>query len=289
MDWIPGSHASTFGGNPQHTSISSVASQTLETVHWSSTVDNFPTSRAAHYGGPLVTLNNTVIYPFKTGDTATPNFHIMARNGNDGSLIWDETTDWVPSGYNWYPEHQPVYVPSTNRVYFAGANASLYYKDNVDTVSGVPSKVQINVFGTAGNITTTGLTADGAGNVYFGYRNGTVGGIVKVTAAGVVTTVTGNTASQDASVSDWIPQMNHTPALSNDGLTLYTTLRRNSTSYYGRLVGLSTANLSTQYNSGVLKDPRGGGANNAGLLNDSTASPMVAPDGHVFLGIFGTG
>lgn len=277
----------TFAGNAQHTSLSTTASQPLETIHWQAPVDNFPTSRAAHYGGPLITAANTVIYPYKVGTTAAPDFHIIARNGNDGTLLWDETTDWVPTGYNWYPAHQPVYVPSLNRVYFSGANASLYYKDNVNTPSGVPTKVQINVFGNSGNVAITGLTADSAGNVYYGYRNGTVGGIVKVTPAGVATIVTANTASQDASVTDWIPQMNHTPALSADETILYTTLRRNGTSYYGRLVGLSTSTLATVHNSGVLKDPRSGGANNAGLLNDSTASPMIAPDNKVFLGVFG--
>lgn len=124
----------TFGGNAQHTSISSFASQPLEAIHWSSNVDDFAQSRAAHYGGPLITAANTVIFPHKT--TTTGNFIIEARSGNDGSLLWDETTDWTPSGYNWYPVLQPVYVPSTNRVYFAGANASLYYKENVDTAVG---------------------------------------------------------------------------------------------------------------------------------------------------------
>ncbi len=283
---LDGTPWTTFAGNAQHTSVSSNTSQPLEVIHWSSPVDNFPTSRAAHYGGPLITANNTVIYPYKKGPESAPDFHIIARNGNDGTLLWDETTDWVPTGYGWYPAHQPVYVPSLNRVYFSGANASLYYKDNVDTPSGGSTKVQIVVFGSSGNVAMTGLTADSAGNIYYGYRNGTAGGIVKVTPAGVATFVTANAASQDASFTDWIPQMNHTPALSNDESTLYTTLRRNGTSYNGRLVGLSTTNLSTQYNSGTLKDPRSNYANNAGLLNDSTASPMVAPDGHVFLGIF---
>ncbi|MFN9602851.1 MAG: hypothetical protein ACK6A7_05340, partial [Planctomycetota bacterium] len=31
---------SSFGGNAQHTSISTVASQALEAVHWSTKVDN---------------------------------------------------------------------------------------------------------------------------------------------------------------------------------------------------------------------------------------------------------
>jgi hypothetical protein len=36
-----------------------------------------------------------------------------------------------------------------------------------------------------------------------------------------------------------------------------------------------------------LRDPRGGGANNAGISDDSTASPTVAPDDDVYLGVQG--
>src|SRR5262249_60607546 len=147
------------------------------------------------------------------------------------------------------------------------------------------TKVRVNVFGTTGNIINTSLTADSQGNIYFGYRNGSSGGVAKVTPDGVVTTVAASAAAGDAGIN-WA-QNNQALALSNDEKTLYVTLRSSSTSYYGRLLGLSTTDLSTRYNSGVLKDPRGGGVNNAGLLDDSTASPMVAPDGKVFLGVFG--
>lgn len=119
---------SSFGGNSQHTSVSSVASQPLEVVHWSTAVDNFPTSRAAHYGGPLITLNNTVIYPYKMGNTQAanaPDFHIMARSGIDGVLLWDIATPYIPASYSWYPQNQPVFATATNRVYFAGKGGAI--------------------------------------------------------------------------------------------------------------------------------------------------------------------
>jgi hypothetical protein len=44
--------------------------------------------------------------------------------------------------------------------------------------------------------------------------------------------------------------------------------------------------LATQHKV-FLKDPRNNFANSAGLLDDSTASPMVGPDGDVYYGVFG--
>src|SRR5262249_57184460 len=78
---------------------------------------------------------------------------------------------------------------------------------------------------------------------------------------------------------------NSAPALSNDQTTLYV-LIKNSANGGGYLVGLDSSNLSTKY-SVQLKDPRNGG--NAIILDDSTASPMVAPDGDVYIGVYANG
>ena len=47
---VPATPVASWGGNAQHTAISSVASQSLSTIHWQTAVDNFPSSRFAHYG-----------------------------------------------------------------------------------------------------------------------------------------------------------------------------------------------------------------------------------------------
>ena len=70
------------------------------------------------------------------------------------------------------------------------------------------------VFGNTGNIINTSLTADSQGNIYFGYRNGSTGGIAKVTPTGGVTTVAANVAAGDAGIN-WA-QNNEALALSND-------------------------------------------------------------------------
>lgn len=300
---------SSFAGNAQHTSVSTVESQPLEAVHWSTPVDNFPTSRAAHYGGPLVTLNNTVIYPYKTGNTQstnTPNYHLVARNGNDGSLLWDVTTPFIPASYSWYPQYQPVLATATDRVYFAGKGGTIYYRDNPDSANGTVT--QIAFFGSMAHYTAnqaaydnnvfieTPLTADAQGNIFFGFRvngatpTGLQSGIARISANGTVDVAAGIWVSAfnaaggtDANITT--VQQNGAPALSNDGQTLYVVVKEaGDWVYRGRLVGLNTTTLATQYNSGTLKDPRG---SNAAILNLSTSSPMIAPDGKVFLGVFG--
>ncbi|MFN6162793.1 MAG: Calx-beta domain-containing protein [Planctomycetota bacterium] len=300
---------SSFGGNAQHTSISTVASQALEAVHWSTKVDNFPTSRAAHYGGPLITLNNTVIYPYKTGNTQsvnTPDYRIVARNGVDGALVWDIPTPYIPASYSWYPLNQPVLATATNRVYFAGKGGTIYYRDNPDSPTG--TLTQLAFFGSMAHYQAnqaaydsnvfidTPLTADSAGNIYFGFRvtgttpTGLASGIARISANGTISQAAGIwvSAFQAAGGADTeigAVQMNAAPAISNDGTTLYIVVKKTGNWVYrGRLVGLDTTTLATKYNSGILKDPRGADAT---ILNDSTSSPMVAPDGRVFLGIFG--
>src|SRR5262245_1125398 len=258
---VPVTPVASWGGDAPHTAVSWAASQPLSAIHWQTKVDNFPSNRFAHYGAPLITLANTVITPYKT--TTTGAFHVQARSAVDGSLIWDEITDWSTNYGGWYPSYQPVLSTFNNRLYFAGSNGSLFYRDNVDSATG--TKTRVTVFGTTGNIINTSLTADSQGNIYFGYRNGATGGVAKVTPAGLVTTVAANVAAGDPSIN-WA-QNNQALALSNDEQTLYVTLRSSSNSYYGRLLGLSTTNLSTRFNSGVLKDPRSGGANNAGILD----------------------
>ena len=82
-----------YAGDPQHTAVSAVASQPLETIRWTTPVDLAPPSGTIliHYGSPLATPSNTIIVPVKTGSSG--GFRVDARNGQNGALIWSQTTD----------------------------------------------------------------------------------------------------------------------------------------------------------------------------------------------------
>src|SRR5262245_21769948 len=100
--WAPA--VTSFGVNAQHTGVSAVASQPVQAIHWQTPVDNFFSSAFGPYGAPLVTDANTVIYPFKVGNSP-PNFHVLGRSGNNGAVTWDVSSDFTPAPHGWYPPY----------------------------------------------------------------------------------------------------------------------------------------------------------------------------------------
>jgi hypothetical protein len=293
---------STLGGNAQHSGVSTVAAQPLETIRWSTPVDLAPPGVIIliHYGSPVVTPANTVIIPVKTG--ASSGFRVDARSGNDGALKWSATTDYLLPPHSWIPSYSPALTPN-NRLYFAGAGGTVHFRDNVDGAA--PTGGRVAFFGLANyqantasfNATVfvnTPITADAAGNIYFGFRTsgaaplGLVSGIARVDTAGNGTWIAASAAAGDASVTR-VPHQ-AAPALSLDGSILYVAVAGDANAY---LVGLDPATLAVkQVQPGTmmrtrLKDPRNGGANNAVVSDNSSASPMVGPDGDVYYGVLG--
>ncbi|PYO33750.1 MAG: hypothetical protein DMD86_10105 [Candidatus Rokuibacteriota bacterium] len=172
----------TFAGNPQHTGVSSAAAQPFEVIRWSTPVDLAPPSGdiLIHYGSPLVTPANTVIIPVKTG--ASGGYEVQARSGKDGSLIWSETSHYILPPHNWTPSYSPTLALNT-RLYFPGAGGTVYFRDTVDASGPAPSG-QLAFFGESNYAANpasfdstvfinTPLTADTAGNIYFGFRTAT--------------------------------------------------------------------------------------------------------------------
>ena len=288
---------SSFGGNAQHTNLYTPAAQNMNRIKWQTYVDTTNPGFLGHYGAPLITADNVVITPVVISSTGV---QINAFNGADGTAMYTLNTDWIFPAHNWLPEYQPAL--SGNRLYYAGAGGTVYYVDNADTNS--PSApTQLCFYGEAnyqGNesgfnnsvFIDTPITADSSGDIFFGFRvqgsapaplNTTVSGYAKIDSSGNGTYVFVNTMTGDNNIS--FDCHNTAPALSNDESKLYVVAKWNTNAYYSYLVCLNTSDLSTS-SEVFLKDPRNGATNNAGALDDGTASPMVAPDGDVFLGIF---
>jgi hypothetical protein len=289
----------SFAGNAQHTAVFDVPAQPLNSIHWSTSINLSNTGAFAHYGAPLVTASNTVLVPVKTAG----GFQISAFEGSTGRPKYILATDFImpPIATNgWIPVYQPVIAssPAGQRLYFGGAGGTIYHVDNLD--SDTPSAplqecFYTNMDGYSSNASAfntnvfinTPLTADTNGNIFFGFRvqanvpapfTTTNGGIGRLDALGNGAYVLANVAAADSQINR-MPN-NCAPALSNDGATLYAAVKGG----YCYLLGLDTTALATKYKVRLM-DPRN--HSNAGILDDGTASPMVAPDDEVFMGVFG--
>lgn len=281
-------------GDSQHTGISSVAAQPLDTIHWTTPVDYNPgNAGGAHYGSPVITPNNTVIVPFRSGANQ---FQVEAFNGATGTPLWSYTSDYTLPPYSWLPPYGPS-LSSSGVLYFPGAGGTVYGITNPDS-PGPKTPFQVPFYGNlayyhanqAGFDSSvkinTPITSDSNGNIFFGYQitgatlptGVTSSGIARIDASGNGTFVAASVAASDASISN--VAISSAPALSNDGATLYVAVTGGSSS---RLLGLNSATLATTYNAAIL-DPRNN--NPTAIISQSTAAPMVAPDGTVFFGLW---
>src|SRR6516225_5755862 len=113
---------SGYGGDPQHTALAPIASQSLRSVRWQTPVDLNPqysgNDLLIHYGSPTITAGNTVILPVKTG--VTDGFRIEGRSGTTGTLLWTQATDYSLPPHDWTPSYSPTIAPG-NKIYYAGA------------------------------------------------------------------------------------------------------------------------------------------------------------------------
>jgi hypothetical protein len=304
---VSGPAWSGFGRDAQHSAVSAIATQDLNRIAWSSTLDLSPQlttngSLLVHYGSPVITTSNTVVMPVKTG--ATGGFRIEARSGVNGGLIWTTSSDYVLPAHNWMPGFNMALAGGT-RVYAPGSGGKLLVRDSADSASGALSTL-VFYGGTAYNANpaaydstvfiNTPITADSAGNVYFGFvvtgsnPSGLVSGIATIDASGVGRWVAVSDLVIDAQVVK--PAMNCAPALSIDRATVYIAVNTAAVSgsvQRGYLLALDSTTLALKARVQLL-DPSSGTP--ADVIDDSTASPTIGPDGDLFYGVleatFGT-
>ncbi len=288
----------THAGDAQHTAQSTVPTQPLQVVHWQTPVDLAPqysgTNLLVHYGSPLVTEGNTVLFALKLGVADT--FQVEARRGADGSLLWTLDTDYILPPHNWTPSVGLTMTPQ-GRLYVPAAGGTLLWTDALDAPA-AHSATRVAFFGDAAYAANTAamnaslrictpLTSADDGSVYFGVRAvntnplGITSGLACVDRDG-----NGRFVSATAASAGLCTQfaMNCAPALSADGSLLYVAGRASS-STPGYLLALRTADLTTRAIAAPA-DPLTGQP--ATVPNDGTSSPMVAPDGRVFYGVLGT-
>jgi len=236
------------------------------------------------------------------------------------STASSSSTSYIEPQYNWLPPNQAVYDPITNRTYFPGPGGTIDYISNPDTARGVVTPVQEAFYGTSNYMANesaynssiyinTPLTVDSAGNVYFGFSetgsnpsNLNDGGIARISPTGVGIYELGYAAVGQSNDGNWNPAMGSASALSNDGSILYLGITDSGYSFSGSeynsyLVGLNSTTLAPVYSVHLLDPTSGSGVpssgvqtngNGAGVIDISSASPMVAPDGSVFYGVFGS-
>jgi hypothetical protein len=305
---------SGYGGDPQHTAISPVASQSLQSVRWQTPVDLNPqysgNDLLIHYGSPVITAGNTVVLPVKTG--ATDGFRVEGRSGTTGALLWTQATDYSLPPHTWTPSYSPTIAPG-NKLYYAGAGGTIYTRGNLDA-SGAVAPSQLSFFGAGGNAAdltgyasnaaaynaavqiNTPITSDAAGNIYFGYQvtrtvpdpvhgGNLQSGFARISSAGQASFVAAASLAPTSDTSIKNVAQSCAPAVTADGSTVYVgiTTATGTGIGTGYLVALNTNGLTIAGRTNLfdVKTP----ANRAFLSESGTASPTIGPNGDVYFGV----
>lgn len=293
---------SGYAHDAQHTATSAAAAQTLSNIHWQTPVDLNPPGGGSgalfvHYGSPVVTATDTVIVPVGNGGTS---FQLNAFH--NGSLLYTLTSDYSLPPHDWAPPYGPALALGT-RLFYAGAGGTLYYRDLPNSATGPNGQAgasgQFAFYGMTGatgytaNASTynrtvqisTPLTTDRYGDVFFGFTvsgpnpAGLVSGIARVSYTGQGEWASAVSLTGDSSANQIA--LNSAPALNNTQTTVYVATSNGVEFGSGYLTSLNATTLAPM-NHAELFDPRGGLAT---VSTDSSASPMVGPDGDVYFGV----
>lgn len=289
-----------YAGNAQHQALSSVASQPLKRIVWSKPVDLAPPYRTGgalliHYGSPAISAANTVLLPVKTSTAG--DFQVRAYLGSNGTELWTQATAYSLPASSWTPSFN-IALDRSKRVYMPESGGRLLRRDDVDLATGAVTRIAFygNAVYTANAAAldvqvkiNTPLTVDDAGNVFFGFI-ATAGnpanlssGFARVAADGTGLWMGAAALAGDNAISK--PAMNAAPALSLDQKTLYAVVNTAPVSgqiQTGYLLALDATTLTLKAKQ-ALREPRNSGL--AYIIDSSTASPMVGPDGDVYYGV----
>jgi hypothetical protein len=287
--WLTPSH------DEQHSALSTVQSQALDTIHWHVPVDLNPPQGEIliHYGSPLVTAANTVILPVKTGSNS---FRVEARNGATGERLWMQKTGWQAPQASFVPGLGPTL--SNNSLFVPDIAGGVLVRSNPDQAMGTVTRLYFygaenfhkdpTVYSQNVQINTP-LSIDVNGNIYFGFLVlgptpiNLQSGLARIAANGTGTWVSAAAASGDPLITQ--VAISCAPALSPDGRLLYVAVDNETTvanASVGYLLALNSKTLAP-VNRVLLTDPSSG--LDAFLFDGSSATPTVGPDGDVYFGV----
>lgn len=300
-----------YGGNAQHSGISKYAVKGLGNIAWSVPIDEDLASSSSgsevliHYPSPCITKANTVVIGVHNNIGGNhDSWRVQGMDGSNGNVKWSYNTDYsapilMPS--DWTSVY-PLSLASMNAVVAGGGGGTVLLFPNADTTAASP--IRLCFWGSAATYTAspasyanikicTPITGDPMGNFWFGYRvlNGGAGVPANVLAAvGDGGIVKGNVSGglifkKAASVftNGLKAAMNNAPVLSNDYASVYEGfIDTNGKSW---LVKMDSRTLNFQAQVQMI-DPFTGAP--ASLIVESSGSPIVGPDGHVFMGVFGS-
>lgn len=313
-----------YGGNAQHTGVSKFTTSGLGSVKWSVPIDEDIAAESSgpdvliHYASPCITgidpisgNGNTVVVAVHNNKGGNhDSWRIEGLDGSHGGkLKWSYDTDYsapITMPTDWTSVY-PLSLTSYKTVVAAGGGGTVLVIPDAD-VNGPVTPTVLNFYGKPGETypgikISTPITADTKGNFFFGYRVVDTTGIpskilAKVGTGGIVKfNIDGKFTLKNA--GDLIsggnhPSYNCAPVFSNDFKSVYVGIVASSGCYLLKLnatdPGLRGATPTSQtlavQASVQLKDPYTNSG--ARTIAESSASPMVAPDGHVFMGVFGS-
>lgn len=283
-----------FGRTATHAATAGRPARALSQVAWSAPMDLDPQYTGSilyiHFGSPLATPSNTIVFPVKTG--AFDGFRVEGRRGANGSLLWSMDTDYSLPVHGWVPQLGIVITP-TMQVLAPAAGGTILRRASADAPTA--AVVRQAFFGIGayaadpgaynGNVKiNTPISVGADGSAYFGFVvTGPTpvplqSGIARIDPAGNGTWVAASAAAGDPSILQVVH--NCAPALSADGSVLYFSVR--DALSHGYLLAVHSGTLAT-VGSVRLKDPKTGA--DAHLFDDGTASPTIGPDGDVYYGV----
>ena len=273
-----------FGRNAQHNGYQpNVVGQTLDAIRLVMTNDTQPHSFIdIHYAVPMPDAAGNIYISYRERDSQT---HLSVKQiDSSGSVHWTYASDWVPPPSGWEPAFHPVI--GNGYVYAPGAYGAIHVLSpddgsllfDIASYDIPPDPVIRDQLRSSVFVSGVPTIADD-GTLYFSVLAssdnpvGLMSQLVQVTTDGTISSVNYGDLTGDSLQR---PPINAAAAVAPNGTVYVGSTRGNTT---GWLLAVNP-DLSLQWMASTASDPN----HVANLIDISTSSPVVAPDGRIYYG-----